>query len=694
LSDGSIAGAPGAALPADAERCRILHLEDSRLDAELVAERLAATGLGAEVERVDTRAGFVAALTGRRFDLILADYSIPGFDGLGALALARELAAGTPFIFVSGTLGEEAAVDALRDGAVDYVVKQRLARLPVAVARAIEGARTNARSAQVEAELHENRTRLDAIVSQAAIGIGQADLDGRYRIVNDRLCEMLGRSRTALLALHMRDVTHPDDRARHEALFRRMLETGQPYTEEMRCLRPDGSTAWIALHASLTRDPAGRPQSVVGIVQDVSQRRGAEDELRRLNETLERRVCEAVANRVRAEEALAQAQKLEALGRLAGGVAHDFNNVLQIVLGAARLLARRSDNPDSVARLAALVSDAAERGASVARRLLGFARQGELHGEAVDPADLLSALREVLDHTLGAAIQVQTEAPPGLPPLVADRDQLETALVNLATNARDAMPEGGRLTLSAAAETLAPGRAADALGLLPGAYIRLRIADTGTGMPADVLARATEPFFTTKPRGAGTGLGLATARGFAEQSGGALLLESTPGHGTTVTLWLPQAHEASREAPGEARRARVPALEPGQAAGALILLVDDEPAIRAILADTLRRQGFRVEAAEDGRAALARLERDREVDLLVTDLAMPEVDGVSLIRAARAIQPGLPALLITGHASETLGGPLAAAVGTGPFALLQKPVAPEELAVRALTLVRRARDGG
>lgn len=398
---------------------------------------------------------------------------------------------------------------------------------------------------------------------------------------------------------------------------------------------------------------------------------------------------EARREREAALERLAQAQRMEALGRLAGGVAHDFNNVLQAVLGGAKVIQRRPGDANAVRRIAGMVAEAAERGASVTRRLLAFARRGELRAEPVEIGPLLAGLREVLTHTLGANIRVRIEADPALPPILTDRGQLETVLVNLSVNARDAMAPrgGGDLSLSAALEEV-PAGAEHPAGLPPGSYLRLTVADTGAGMDAATLARAAEPFFTTKPKGEGTGLGLPMAKGFAEQSGGALRIESTPGRGTEVTLWLPRA---GRKAPAEIGAIRAaPAAPPPVESGGRILVVDDEPHVRTLLAAALRERGHEVEEAPDGPVALVRLGRPGGFDLLVTDLAMPDMDGLELLREARKRRPGLPALLITGYAGSADAGEFAAAVGHGPLMLLRKPIGPEELADSVAALLHLA----
>ncbi|WP_159995077.1 response regulator [Roseomonas sp. 18066] len=367
-------------------------------------------------------------------------------------------------------------------------------------------------------------------------------------------------------------------------------------------------------------------------------------------------------------ERLAHAQRMESLGRLAGGIAHDFNNVLQAAIGGAKLIARRSADP-GIRKLAEMVISAGERGASVTQRLLAFARRGQLRAEAIEIAPLFEGLREVLSHTLGAIVEVRVAVAPDLPPAMADRGQLEAVLINLAVNARDAMRSmgGGRLVLGAVLDNIGEGRP----GLAPGRYLRLDVSDSGSGMDAATLAQAAEPFFTTKPKDQGTGLGLAMATGFAQQSGGTLAIDSAPGKGTRVTLWLPEADEVTlRRSPPPHAGAELPE-------GARVLLVDDEPLVRRLLAEWLRERGLVVVEAEGGRDALALLARETAFDLMITDLAMPGMNGLQLIEAIRLGQPRLPALLLTGHPGDADATVLRLVSEAGAFTMLRKPVAPE-----------------
>jgi PAS domain S-box-containing protein len=390
-----------------------------------------------------------------------------------------------------------------------------------------------------------------------------------------------------------------------------------------------------------------------------------------------------ITDRRALQSQLAQAQRLQALGQLAGGIAHDFNNVLQAIVGNVALIELRPEDRESVLHRARMVREATTRASSITRRLLAFARRDELRSEAVDTAGMLVDLRDVVAATLGPSIEVRIETAAALPNVLADRGQLETVLINLATNARDAMPQGGRLVFTARAETTAEDPSHPA-GLRAGAYVRIDAIDSGTGMDAATLARAAEPFFTTKPRGQGTGLGLAMARGFAEQSGGALGIASVLGGGATVSLWLPQAPAALRTEPPEP----VP-VQRATAATPDILVVDDDELVRETLSSHLQEIGYTVHGAESGAAALAWLERGAALDLLLTDFSMPGMDGLTLIGEARRRRPGLEAILLTGYAGDLATPPQSPSPG-GDFRLLRKPITAARLSDEVAAVLARS----
>jgi two-component system NtrC family sensor kinase len=388
---------------------------------------------------------------------------------------------------------------------------------------------------------------------------------------------------------------------------------------------------------------------------------------------------EEAERRAAAEQALARAQRLDSLGQLTGGVAHDFNNLLQAVSGGAILIERRADRAEEVRRLAASVRHAAERGGRLTRQLLAFARRQPLAPETIEPAALLAGLRELLERTLRGDIAVAIEVPPETWRLVADAAELEIALLNLAVNARDAMPGGGTVTLSAANRRLERGTDPDGL---EGDFVELAVADAGTGMPPDVLAKAFEPFFTTKGQGRGTGLGLAQVYGFARQSAGTARIETRVGAGTTVRLLLPRATGAEPRPAAPPREAAEPAAHPGRLR---VLVVEDDVQVRQLACEMLEQLGYETMRVANAEAALGALAEGQTVDLLLTDVMMPGgMDGIALAAEARRRRPELPVLLSSGYA----GAPSRVAAAGLP--MLRKPFTLEELGAAIARATRGA----
>lgn len=390
-----------------------------------------------------------------------------------------------------------------------------------------------------------------------------------------------------------------------------------------------------------------------------------------VNRDLEDRVQQEVQSREEVYEQLAASQRQEALGQLAGGIAHDINNVLQTICGACSMLQVRHRGNEAITRLAGTALSAADRGSAITRRLLVFARRAPVRVETVDVLSLLGDLQEVLSHTLGGHVLVQVDVAANLPRISVDRMQLETVIINLATNARDAMPQGGDITIAARLETVQPGRP-HRIDLAPGEYVRLSVADTGTGMDTATLKHATEPFFSTKGPSHGTGLGLSMAKGFAEQSKGQLDIMSAPGKGTTVSLWLPKLPD-SVEAALSLPSLDAPQDKPNRLSGSRILIVDDEDEGRKLVAEWLQAAGFSVLQAASGAAALFMLETEGTVDLLLTDLSMPKMDGVELIQQVRQGWPAMPVILLTGHLGAVASLAIEQKVG-GKCLVLQKPI--------------------
>jgi CheY-like chemotaxis protein/anti-sigma regulatory factor (Ser/Thr protein kinase) len=379
---------------------------------------------------------------------------------------------------------------------------------------------------------------------------------------------------------------------------------------------------------------------------------------------------------------VARNQRMTALGELAGGIAHDFNNVMQSVAGSGELIGAHAADANRVSELCARLMQAAARGSSISRRLLAFSRQDALSAEPVDVEVLFEEAKDLLGHTLGSGTALRMQIDQDVHRLVADRLQLETVLVNLATNARDAMPDGGTLTLRAARDT----RSEDAADppLKSGPYIRLSVEDSGIGMDAETLSHAPDPFFTTKPKGQGTGLGLSMAKGFAEQSGGGFAMASQPGQGTVVTLWLPETlAPAVRPDP-------VMAMPDGAAwGGTHILFVDDDDLLRQTMVAALESAGFKTSGARDAGEALEYFAGAPRVDALIADFSMPGMNGRELIRAVHARQPDVPAILLTGQ----MGEPADLAEEppqAGRFVLMRKPVRGRDLVSCVQSLLQAA----
>ena len=508
-----------------------------------------------------------------------------------------------------------------------------------------------------EAELRE-REALHRLACEAGrTGSWFVRLDTQECILSPMAASLLGlpERETVLPAEVWRRRIDPDDLSGLDAAARSAAADDGRFEREFKVTRGDGEEYWLCLHGSLVRDRGGRPVRVHGAIVDISPHKRSEAELRRLNETLEHRVVERTEALVEAQEALRQSQKLEAMGQLTGGIAHDFNNLLTPIIANLDLLQKRIDNLRD-RRLIDGALRSADSAQVLVHRLLAFARRQALQPARVDVAALVRSMTDMIGRTLGPRIRIVLDLAPDLSPALADPNQLEMAILNLSVNARDAMPMGGTLTVRAENEAAGSSSAR----LEPGAYVRLSIVDTGTGMDADTCERAVEPFFSTKGVGKGTGLGLSMVDGLASQMGGAFRLASAPEEGTTATLWLPVWKGTEQVTP-----APPPLPAKGECTG-LALVVDDHDLVRISTAEMLADLGYEVVQARSGEEAAELVEDGLVPELMVTDHLMPGMSGVDLARFVHARLPRVPVLLVSGY-SDPAGIPPEMTCLTKPF---------------------------
>ena len=553
---------------------------------------------------------------------------------------------------------------------------------------------TDAALRSSEAVAQENIQRVQlALAAGAIIGTWFWDLPSDRFTIDEGFAAAFGidpaLGRDGLSLEQIVATVHPDDQEGLAAAINASIVRGGAYAHQYRVRRVDGRYHWIEANGHVVHDADGTPLTFPGVLLDVEARRAVEDErnhaiaaLRTLNDTLEQRVADRTALLMQAEEQLRQAQKMEAVGQLTGGLAHDFNNLLTAVMGNLELLQTRvaQGRLDDLDRFINAAQGAGRRAATLTQRLLAFSRRQTLDPKPTDVNRLISGLEDMLHRTVGATVDIAFVGAPDLWTTNIDAGQLENAILNLCINARDAMPDGGRLLIETENVRIddATARTQD---LAPGHYISICVTDSGTGMAPDVIARAFEPFYTTKPIGLGTGLGLSMIYGFVRQSGGQVRIDSRVGHGTTICIQLPRQDGDVDDDVAEPSRA--PATI---ATGQTILVVDDEAAIRHLIDEVLDEKGYTVIGAADGAAGLKVLQSGARIELLITDVGLPNgMNGRQVADAARVFRPGLKILFITGFA-ET------AAVGNGHLdpgmELLTKPFTLDALVAKVSDMLK------
>jgi two-component system, cell cycle sensor histidine kinase and response regulator CckA len=644
----------------EGQTVRVLIVEDVATDAELARREVLSALPDAEFRVVDSREAYLAAIDAFQPDIILSDYQLPTFDGREALKLALVLCPDTPFIMVTGSINEDTAVECMKAGAWDYVIKDRIKRLGMAVQTALAEKDGRRARRQAERDLKYNNLLLATQQEASDDGILIIGPDNRMVSCNRRFAEMwripsdaiAERADGRVLATVLAQVEDPD------AFLGRVAELKQSYGERGhdKVILRDGRTFdryWAPMMAS-----DGTPLGRVWFFRDIT-------------------------HALDLEARLLQAQRMESVGRLAGGVAHDFNNLLSVILTYTDFAMRRCQEGDPSRNDLSEVLKAGHRAAALTRQLLAFSRQQVLQPVALDLNEVVLGVEQMLRRLLTEDIEIVKALAPDLGAIRADPGQIEQVLMNLVVNARDAMPGGGRLTIATDNVEVSQDDQG-AKELAPGSYVRLAVIDSGVGMDQQTMARIFEPFFTTKETGKGTGLGLAMVYGIVKQSGGDVRVRSEPGRGATFEIYLPRDFSAvvSKSLPSQE-----PAVE--SEGGETVLVVEDEAALRGAVGRTLEARGYQVLAAGDGQEALRVAEQhEGRIHMVVTDVVMPRMGGRALVEELARRRPGLKALFVSGY----MHADLATTPAAGGVHFIGKPFSARQLA-RKVRMVLDGVDG-
>jgi two-component system, cell cycle sensor histidine kinase and response regulator CckA len=757
------------------EPVHLLLLEHTEADVELCLAELERGGFAVRADVVGTRADFEARISKGSYDVVLADYRLPDWTGMGALEVLQEQRKEIPLILVTGTLGDELAVECLRRGVADYVVKGNLARLPHVVRRVLEERRAREEGARAQDTIR----RLTLAVDQSPASVIITDTEGRIEYVNQRFVQMTGYSAAESLGQSPRLFKSGNTPLEVYQDMWQTLHRGRVWNGELQNRTKNDKLAWHWVTISPVRDPQGTVTHFLATQEDMTEWKRSQEALAE-SEALYRKVIEAsfdgiavteggvvlqanrgfaemfsyaeddvigmaildfvagesqelVRQRVTAgtegtyelvgkrkdgskilleatakthyiagrparltalrdvtekrllEDQFRQAQKMEAVGRLAGGIAHDFNNLLTVITSCAELVLMDTARDDSRRENLEEIRKASQAAAGLTRQLLAFSRQQVIQPKLVTIEDVVATADKLLQRLIGEDVELVAVLNEDRATVKIDPGQLEQVIMNLVVNARDAMPDGGRLTLETSSVELDEAYARTHWPAVPGRFALLAVSDTGVGMTKETRARIFEPFFTTKEVGKGTGLGLATVYGIVKQSGGFIWVYSEPGQGTTFKIYLPRVDEA----PTARQEARTTTSLLGTET---ILLTEDAPALRAAAHQILERYGYTVLDAPSSGAALALAGScPGPIHLLLTDVVMPGMSGRELAEQFTARRPGVRVLYMSGYTDDAV---VRHGVLRPGVAYLQKPFTPDVLARKVREILDSAPGSG
>lgn len=605
---------------------RVLIMEDNPVDADLCARKLTEAGFIFTLATARTGAEFRRLVADQSYDLVIGDYNLPDWNGLEAVRWLRSCGIVIPFVLVTGSLGDELAIECIRAGADDYILKDRLDRLPLAVQKVLLEQQLRIERDWAEKELRESEHNYRLLFNSNPEPMWVFDAETlRFLAVNDAAVRHYGYSAREFLTMSVLDIRPPEEAARITSKVKDgTLATVERFRELYIHKKKDGTLIDMEISAQPIAFRAVKAMLVVAI--DVTEHRKLEQQFR-------------------------YAQKMEAIGRLAGGVAHDFNNLLMVISSNAELIREHLDQVERVGRYLGHIGNAVDRAAVLTKQLLAFGRKQVQDLSVLNLNQLLPEFASLLPSLLGEDIELILKTSPHECLVYCDKSQIEQVVMNLVVNARDAMPEGGKLIIELDRFTLGEAYfVTHGVEAQPGEYVMLAVTDTGTGMDEAVQQKAFEPFFTTKEPGKGTGLGLSTVYGIVKQNGGYTWLYSEPGVGTIFKIYLPYAQEraVATETPEP--------LEHSQGAEhGTILLVEDQAALRAGISEYLEGRGYRVLQAAGGADALAMVAaQSTEIDLLLTDLIMPGLSGRELASNLVKSRPGIAVVYMSGYTEQAV----------------------------------------
>lgn len=724
---------------------RILIVDDSPDDASLIVHELKKE-FDPVFERVDSASALQAALAKESWDIVISDYIMPQFSGLAALKIVHENKTDIPFLIVSGNVGEDVAVEAMKAGAHDYLIKNNLTRLIPAVRREIKEAAVRRKRRQAEDALYSSQTMFRSLVEQSLVGIYIIQ-SGKFAYVNPKFAEIFGYSQNEIIASkYLVDLVACDFKTEvNEKLVNHLDTRSGSIHYSFQGVRKDGKQ--IELEAHGTRMEFNGKPAVIGTLLDITERKRTEEELRKLSRAVEHSpvsvvitdingnieyvnpkftsvtgyaavevlgqnprllrsgemdpreyeqlwdtitagkewhgeflnrkkngelfwesasisaiknmegvithfvaVKEDITERKTSIEQMRQAQKMEAIGQLAGGISHDFNNLLTIINGYSALLLRALDIRDPLRKEVGHILHAGERAAELTHQLLTFSRRQILEPKVLDINALVKNLEKMLCRLIGEQFRLNTQLDEGTGLVKADPGQVDQIIMNLVVNARDALENGGEITIETANVELDDNFVRVNAGSIPGSYVMIDVRDNGIGMTEEVKRRIFEPFFTTKEQGRGTGLGLATVYGIVKQSGGYILVTSELGQGSSFKVFFPRVYN-------ERAVINKPKMEEPPVAGKhTILVVEDEIGVLNLIVHTLGKHGYNVlHSANPSEAMEIFLQNQHTIDLLLTDVVMPFMSGPKLAEALQKKKPHLKVIFMSGHTADTVG---------------------------------------